>query len=448
MKQKYTPSCFLISPFLFLILYACAPVSHYVMVDQNLLDGNYNKADSIVEQYKEKYGSRNAVLYYMDRGMTLHLSGNYEKSNMYLSEAEKIVDDLYTKSITTESGAMLTNDNLLPYEGEDFEKVMLNLIMALNYVYLGKWDDALVEARKVDHKLNLYNDKYEKKNVYKEDAFARYLSGILYEYRGELNDAYISYSKAYTAYKDYRRSYGTPVPVFIGEDLLRLSKALGIYDEYKRYQVEFNNIKFRDIKEFQSNGEIIFICLLGKAPFKEDFFIDAPVPDVSKQLYYLRVALPRFTPQPSQIAYAKIYIRSRNSEEKTYLMEDITAIARKNLDDRIGRITAKAIARVALKFTAAQTAKKAATEKYGKDAGALVGGLLNIASVATEQADKRSWRTLPDKIQMARIVLQPGNYNFEVHYIGAGGEVLEKKAFNDITIKAGGKRFVAQRIIR
>ena len=274
MKRKYTPSCLLISPFLILLLYACAaPVSHYVMVDRNLLDGNYNKADSIVEQYKEKYGSRNAVLYYMDRGMTLHLSGNYEKSNLYLSEAEKMVDNLYTKSITTESGAMLTNDNLLPYEGEDFEKVMLNLIMALNYVYLGKWDDALVEARKVDHKLNLYNDKYEKKNVYKEDAFARYLSGVLYEYKGELNDAYISYSKAYTAYKDYRRSYGTAVPVFIGEDLLRLSRALGIYDEYKKYQVEFNNIKFMDIKELQSNGELIFICLLGRAPFKEDFLL-------------------------------------------------------------------------------------------------------------------------------------------------------------------------------
>lgn len=449
MKQKYRPSCFLISPFLILLLFACAaPVSHYVMIERNLLEGNYSKADSIVEQYKNKYGDRNAVLYYMDRGMTLHLSGNYEKSNLYLSEAEKMVDDLYTKSITTEGGAMLTNDNLLPYEGEDFEKVMLNLIMALNYVYLGRLDDALVEARKVDHKLNLYNDKYEKKNVYKEDAFARYLSGILYEYRGELNDAYISYSKAYMAYKDYRRSYGMAMPIFIGEDLLRLSRALGLYDEYKKHQGEFNNIKLKDIKELQSNGELIFIYLSGRAPFKEDFFIDAPVPDVSKQLYYLRIALPRFAPQPSQVAYARIYIRGRNSEEKTYLMEDITAIAKKNLDDRIGRITAKAVARVALKFTAAQTAKKAATEKYGKDAGILVGGLLNIASVATEQADKRSWRTLPDKIQMARIALPPGNYNFEVHYIGAGGEILEKRVFTDISIKAGGKRFLTQRIIR
>jgi len=86
---------------------------------------------------------------------------------------------------------MLSNDLTLPYEGEDFETVLINVVAALNYVLLNQWDDALVEARKVDHKLNVINDRYDKKNVYKEDAFARYLSGILYEGKGELNDAFI-----------------------------------------------------------------------------------------------------------------------------------------------------------------------------------------------------------------------------------------------------------------
>ncbi len=449
MKQKYTPSCFLIPPFLILLLFACAaPVSHYVMVERNLLEGNYYKADSIVEQYKEKYGERNAVLYYMDRGMTLHLSGSYEKSNYYLSEAEKRIDALYTKSITTESGAMFTNDNLLPYEGEDFEKVMINLVMALNYVYLGKLDDALVEARKIDHKLNLYNDKYEKKNVYKEDAFARYLSGILYEYKGELNDGFIAYSKAYGAFKDYSINYGTPVPAFLGEDLLRLSKALGLHDEHKKYREKFPNVKWIDIKEMQSNGELIFIYYSGRAPFKEDFFIDAPVPDISGDPYYLRIAFPRFVAQPSQVAYARIYTVKGSLPARTDLVEDITAIAKKNLDDRIGRIRAKAIGRAVVKFTTAQTAKKAAAKKYGKDAGIIVGGLLNIASVVTEEADKRSWRTLPDKIQMARIVLPPGNYNIEVHYIGAGGEIMEKRTFAGISINSREKKILTHRVIK
>ena len=59
------------------------------------------------------------------------------------------MEELYTRSITAEAGAMLTNDNLLPYEGEDFEKVMVNVVGALNHVYLQQWDDALVEARRL-----------------------------------------------------------------------------------------------------------------------------------------------------------------------------------------------------------------------------------------------------------------------------------------------------------
>jgi len=172
------------------------------------------------------------------------------------------------------------------------------------------------------------------------------------------------------------------------------------------------------------------------------------VPDVAGDPYYLRIAFPKFVAQPSQVAYARIYIRGINSEEKTYLMEDITAIAKKNLDDRIGRIRAKAIARAVVKFTTAQTAKKAAAKKYGKEAGIIVGGLLNIAAVVTEEADKRSWRTLPDKIQMARILLPPGNYNIEVHYIGAVGEILEKKIFPGISINSKEKKILTHRVIK
>ena len=55
------------------------------------------------------------------------------------------------------------------------------------------------------------------------------------------------------------------------------------------------------------------------------------MPDISGDPYYLRIAFPRFVPQPSRVEYARIYIRGINSEERTYLMEDITAIAKKIL---------------------------------------------------------------------------------------------------------------------
>src|SRR3972149_3931808 len=167
---------------LLLFLSSCAPsIQHYTRINNYLYQGQYTEADSALEKSKSDYGLRNEVLYFLDRAMVLHLAGRYTESNTFLDKAESGMEELYTRRITAEAGAMLTNDNLLPYEGEDFEKVMVNVIGALNYVYMHQWDDALVEARKVDHKLNTLNDKYEKKNVNKEDAFARYLSGLLYE---------------------------------------------------------------------------------------------------------------------------------------------------------------------------------------------------------------------------------------------------------------------------
>jgi len=38
--------------------------------------------------------------------------------------------------------------------------------------------------------------KYEGKNKYREDAFIRYVTGVLYESRGGINDAFIAYRKS------------------------------------------------------------------------------------------------------------------------------------------------------------------------------------------------------------------------------------------------------------
>ncbi|MBI5198103.1 MAG: hypothetical protein HZA19_05780 [Nitrospirae bacterium] len=430
---------------------SCAPPpSYYLKLDQSIVDRRYDEADRLVEKQQTAYGERNAVLYHLDRAMTLHLSGSYEESNRHLELAEQRMEELYTKSLTAEAGAMLTNDNLLPYEGEDFEKVMVNLLGAVNYALLGQWDDALVEARKVDHKLNLLNDRYEKKNVYKEDAFARYLSGILYEARGELNDAFIAYRNAYEAYGAYQENYGTEIPSPLPLDLLRLADALHLTEESAEYREQFPGLSFETYADLSQKGELILVSLDGGSPVKEDFFIDAPIPDGSGGTYLLRIALPRFVPVPSRVDRMEVRVRPNLSDESipAERVEDITAIGKKNLEDRIGRITAKAIARAAAKYTAALKIRKKASEGGGQAAGAFADFLTNVFNVATEQADKRSWRTLPGEIRLARVPLSPGTYEVELIYYDPGGMVLERKEMKDIVIKAGEKKFISHRTAR
>jgi len=75
------------------------------------------------------------------------------------------------------------------------------------------------------------------------------------------------------------------------------------------------------------------------------------------------------------------------------------------------------VARVAVKMASAEgigIGAGAAVGGKNKDAkqavGLIVSALARIFAIATEEADKRSWRTLPDQIQMSRISLNPGEH--------------------------------------
>ena len=146
----------------------------YARIDRDLEAGRPNEAIATLKGGQSSFGRHSQVLYLMDLGMLQQIAGQYSESNQSLTRAEDLSDALYTRRITSEAEAFLTNDTALPYEGEDFEKVMLNIVMMVNYADLGMLDDALVEARKVDHKLTVLNDRNGGKMSYSKDPLARY----------------------------------------------------------------------------------------------------------------------------------------------------------------------------------------------------------------------------------------------------------------------------------
>lgn len=436
-----------------LSLPGCAPSrEHYAVLERQLAYHDYAAADAIVSKHAGEYGERDVVLYDLDRGITLHLAGRYAESNAFLARAEARIEALYTKSITTGIGAMFTNDTLLPYEGEDFEKVQINLIAALNYVYLGDLDEALVEARKVDLKLTAYGAHYATRPVYKEDAFARYLSGILYETRGELNDAFIAYRKALDAYDVYRQSYGTALPPTLPADLLRVTEALGLREEYTAYRQRFPNVQYDSLQALQARGELIYLSYHGLAPLKQSTVVALPVPGSNQRpVHIVQLAFPAFVPRPSSVAYVQLAVTGAGARytTQTHLVQDITAIAGKDLQDRLGRISAKTIARAAAKYAAARGLEEGVRRGTGNNAaGAVVGLLANVAGVATEQADTRSWRTLPGAFHLARLSLPPGTYMVSATYYASYGGVLEERPLSEVTLKAGAKVFMSSHLLR
>jgi hypothetical protein len=399
---------------------------HWGRVETMMAGGNLDGAASLVSAHKKsEYGERNAVLFYLDQGMIFHHLGKYPESTAVFDKAENLIDELYTKSVTNQAASLATNENLVPYDGEDFEEALLNLFTALNFAYVGDWENALVEGRQVDHQLQVLSDRHGKENkdlkpneartkvVYTEDAFVRYLMGAFFEARGEDNDATVFYRKSYQAYQTYSQYYGTKMPSFVVQDLLRMLEFSGIPSEFAevaRRHPEVKPIKKTDLGKM---AQIIFIHESGFAPYKEEVVIGAG------KFGYVggpNLALPYFKARPPKWRYSSLEV-ANTSEQQTWtipsvLMEDISAIAIRNLEDRYPSIVRRALARLVIKETA-----KAATRKMSKskdESTAVVGTLLNIGTSitawATERADRRSFRLLPAQISVARVFVKPGDY--------------------------------------
>jgi len=436
----------------FFFFSSCAPtLEQYPRINQHLLAGDYDSAYRVVEQSKERYAERNAVLYYLDKGTVLHFAGRYKESNRSFSMAEAIMDELYTKSISKEAASFVISDNTVPYRGEDFEMAMVNLFSAMNYASLGSWEDAVVEARKVDAKLNLINSKYEeeKKNVYKEDGFIRFLMGVFYEGEGEINDAFISYRKSEEIYReDYVTNYGVAPPSILIENLLTSADGMDFYEETAQIKKQYPDVGFMPAETKRTMAEVFIIHYNGLGPEKMEEHFLVPMPDG----YVMKIAYPKFVKRDYRISHGEVILRNPKTGTSysftTALMEDIASIAVVNLENRINRIKAKAVARATTKYLASAAASKAVGERHGALAGVLTKMTTNIASMATEQADVRHWRLLPAEIRVGRIIVPAGDYSGTIRFVRAGGAVIYSKEISPFSVKEGGKRFFTYRTLR
>lgn len=463
------------------LLTGCGPsVNHYLLIEQSLVAGDPQRAAAILEQTQKEYGARGRLLYEMDRGMVLQLAGHYQQSSAALEQAEEEVERLYTRTIRSETAAFLTNDNALPYEGDAYEHVMINVIKALNYVAQGQLQEALVEARRIDHRLNVLSDRVKDTNRYRNDGFARYVSGILYEAAGDLNNAFIAYRNAYEAYESMRGWLRMSHPPSLRADLLRTADALHLATEFEGYRQAFPDVAWQPVSTQEQLAHVVMISYNGRAPRKEDLFLDLPISLDAVQLVLLnrgiyqspyqrnrvadsvlyglngrvvRVALPRLVPQKTQVTSESMALTDSSGQSVTIrseLVQNMTALAEKSLSERLPSITVKALARAATKFAMAEGAMIGAQQAAGKNAapwvGLLVGLVAHGLAVGSEEADKRSWQTLPDEIHVARAWVSPGQYQVSIRPSGQG--VTMAKDGQTITLTAGQTMFIIQRVMQ
>ncbi len=434
-------------------------VRHYADLNRAIEAGNHDAALARLHQSRELYGEKSSVLYLMDTAMIETLAGRPADANAHIQAAEDLIESLYTKSVTREAASFLTSDASLPYEGEDFEKVFLNVLAALNHARMGEPDEAAVEARKADVRLAETARTRGKDTAYGEDAFVRFLMGLMYEDAGEANDAWVSYARAIQAYQAQENRFGVPVPRALARRAAIVAASLGFHDEVASLREAFPGAVPDDPLEWAGMGRVVVVEFAGEVPVKVERRIEVTVGQGMVFLQTMDVTSREEQQVSSAISAAKAVAGTANvaiaypvmvgrspaslpvevtvagpegGPGRTVVAEpvhNLAAIAPVCLEERMGRIWARTVARAVVKFllaTAAQKAGEAAGgKKYGWITGLLAGATTSAALQASEHADTRSWGTLPAEVRTAVIEVPPGEHEVRVRGARASpGRVL------------------------
>jgi len=433
------------------LLFSCATRPEaYRDIDQAV---DKNEFDMAVEALKKGqkgnrpiYPEKNAISLYIDKGLLEHYAENYANSSQDLQEAERLIQEAFTKSVTADMASYIANDNTKEYPGEDFEDIYINVFNALNYYNRGNIDGALVEIRKLtipSGKLDMLSRKYEnvrrstgsgaaetlrsfgmsandamptgKPVEFSNSALARYLSALFYLSDGNTDSARIEFDQLQAAFASNKKVYYHPVP-----------KSVADIQTVPPEKARLNVIGFA-----------------GLSPVKEEGLFPVSFPLSYSLLCQPVFKLPKFVKRPSAINRIEVVVEGED-KFNLELLEDMGAVIEETYNAHFSQIFFKTFIRLLSKYAAVAVSANIARERGG-DYAELTALSIAIAGKAaadaSEGADIRMARYIPDKAYIGGINLDPGTYNITIHYY-SGRHIVAKDERRDVEVRANAANLI------
>ena len=346
-------------------------------------NGNFERAEALFAD-----GSvHSPFLESAEAGMSAMVGGNFEAALEHLHRAEAAARDAEDRAVLGGEAlveSLLTlaiNESQATYEGEGYERVMLHAALGLCYLTRGNPDSVLVEARRVDELLTSEERLYE--TEYRAGGIGHLLSALAYELMGQPGEAYIDYVRMHD------KGLGGEL---VRSALVRLARRLGRSEDLDRWLAEFGAGESPP-PDWPS---VMLVAGVGMGPAKREIRIDVPVKGG-----VFSWAVPQFDEGSSPTASLDLVFNGGDARIRASTVEDVAVVAARNLEDRIAWLAVRSAARGLLKREIADNLKK-------NDDTEWIGYAADIFTIATERADLRAWRTLPQRWVAARAFVPPG----------------------------------------
>jgi hypothetical protein len=416
-----------------LALTGCATFRSYdTELRQTLSLAGSGQVDAAIKTLdKNNKGDKRDLLYFMEMGELQRLAKHYERSQQVWMTGDRKVQDweaaakLDPLRVEGALASYVINDKLRPYEGQDFEKVMLTTRMALNFLAQGDFDNARVAIKQTHEREALIAEVRSKQYAQVEEeakrkgartsfrdlngypvstldtpevralrnsyqsAFSHYLAGFVYEALGEPSLAAAGYRQAI----ELRGS--SPL---LDEGLAGLDQRVAERDD--------------------GRTDVLFCIETGLVPARVSQQFSLPIP-VNDRIILISVGFPVLQSQGGGGSVSSLRLNGQEDVALTQITS-LDAMARRALEDEMPGIMLRGFVRSTGKAIAQYQAQRQADEasKHGNDGASVALGVaaiaLMIGSVVTEQADERGWRSLPATIQVGRAKVPPGSYTVSI----------------------------------
>jgi uncharacterized protein len=324
-------------------------------------------------------GNKNKLLYLLEQGAIYHHQGDYQKSVGFFLEADWLIESYERISLSEQTASLVGNEWLTNYKGEYSERLWVHTYLMMNFMLLGQYDDALVEANRALTRFEKYP------HALNQAFFTRALMALSFSNVAEDNDALLIYRQLADDLSDKG---------VVAGDIVYHAGRLGMMDLVKT---------FSPLSAFvpsHNDGELVLFLSSGRIPEKLAGNVFLP-PSIRFSFPYYGSYLKPFTPSLTLSDGAVI----------TQIDTDLGVVVEDALDARKVSLMAKESIRVAAKEALAQ----AVGDRNDATAEAAVRALLFLM----EEADTRSWKTLPAQFSLIRIALPAGRHKIRMG-IGVG----------------------------
>ncbi|MCF6325462.1 MAG: hypothetical protein L3J89_14285 [Gammaproteobacteria bacterium] len=396
------------------------------------------------------------MLYLMERGRISQMAGDTEESIQDFQtvleafEAKEAAAKITASGVASGAGAVMLNENAIPYQGDIYERVFVHSFQALNFLAERNLDAAAVEVRRanLEQKFALQENENELIEAEEEDekakilsankgykskfpalatiagtvknsfqnAYSFYISGLIYEINGDANDAYIDYKKALEIY---------PGNSYIRGDVARLAKRLSMEEDFE--QIKDSVSPARMTSPAEGEGKLVVLYEQGYVPERQEVNVLFDIMGVPNNMVF-----PTYSERAPPARSLVIGLAGERLGETETVVQP-SAMAARALSDRMPGM----IVRQGLRIIAREKMKdNQLTSTFGVLAG--------LGQFFLNRADLRSWLMLPAEVQIMHaparhgeqiltlrngsvssevvINIQPGRTTV-VHVIEAGGQL-------------------------